>query len=274
MLETADSSSRLNKLTKLLARLPDLLMSLGIGTLLIDEFLESVFSFSPLNTYGIRVSLGIALIALFGITINIRIKNLQEVFQRLDKKYLGVLEVLAPYEAIDFREMVYNSSTVKLLTLSGTKAGFLGDSSVTDALLDSKRKSSIVILLANPFAKAIIERYEKDEPRTYETGLDGIERRLLNLWNIINGLPKQARNKLDIRVFDNYPTISIIQSDKDLYATLYGYKLRGGDCPKVHSELDGEYSKFLLRHFNNIYEKSTPIADWVAKYHPKLLEKN
>ncbi|MGC9357968.1 MAG: hypothetical protein ACP5GX_08880 [Anaerolineae bacterium] len=261
--------SKLSKAPALLLKLSDYLMYLGLGILIIDEFLESVFSFSPLGTNDLRVSIGIGVVTLFALTLNSKVDKLQKAFERLDRKYLGVFEVLPPYETVDFRELIYHSRVVKLLTLSGTKAGFLGDSSVTDALLDPKRNSEITIILADPFAKAIIERYEKDEPSTYEAGLDGIKRRLLNLWHIINRLPSDAQSKLDVRVFSNYPTISLIQADDDLYATIYGYRLRGSDSPKIHAKCGGEYSRFLLRHFDNILQDSVPLAEWIAAHHPE-----
>ena len=149
---------------------------------------------------------------------------------------MGVVEVLPSYQYIDFRELVTSCKVVKLLTISGTKAGFLGDSRVRDVLADLHRKSHVTILLANPFSEAITTRYQHDEPDTYEAGPDGIERRLLALYRIISELPSNARSAMEVRVYDSYPTISIIQGDNDLYSITYGYKLRGGDCPKVHSK--------------------------------------
>lgn len=260
----------LESLRKGLPRLPELLIYLGVGILLLDEFLRSTFSISFLTkpAYDIRPSLAIPLIALFIYTIAHKVDKLMVAVEQSKKQYLGVIEILPPHQYLDFRELISTCKIIKLLTLSGTKAGFLGDSNVSDALADPNRKSKITILLANPYADAIKLRYESDEPDTYEAGTGGIERRLVALGSIISSLP--SKKAIDVRVYDCYPTVSIIQADSDLYSTAYGYKLRGGDCPKIHSKLEGDYAKFLLKHFDKVYKSAVPLADWLAKYHPEL----
>ena len=247
-------------------KLPDYLTFLGIGALLIEEFVRGTLghSFLKSDTSDLRITLGIAVISMMAISLTTKLKDLKEQLGLFTGKYLGVLEVLKSYERMDFKELLEKSSEVRLLTLAGTKTGHLGDTGVQESLADKDRKSTITILLANPFSEAIITRYKNDEPDTYESGIEGIKRRLLWLHKTYNDLPLQSRDKLDIRVFDNYPTISIIQADDHIYSSVYGYKLRGGDCPKVHAKIDGDYGKFIIKHFNKVYDNATELNNWFS----------
>lgn len=264
---------RPKSLQKLIEKLPEHLMFIGVALLLIDEFVGSIFGIQLLvsETYDVRMTLAISVVAFFVFSITKRLDKIQASFLS-DRQFLGVIEVLPPHQYLDFCELVLNCKTVRLLSLSGTKAGVLGDSAVREALLDKTRKSSVTILLANPHSDAIVYRYEHDEPDTYEAGLEGIERRIIALFGIHSSLPISVRaNKLDIRIFNSYPTLSIIQADDDLYSASYGYKLRGGDCPKIHAKVGGDYARFLLHHFSKTYRDAVPLEQWMSKYHPELL---
>jgi hypothetical protein len=250
-------------------------MYLGVGFLIVDEFLRDSFSVSLLvrPAYDIRLTVAISLIALFVFTVTRKIENLHSEVRKSRRQYLGIAEVLSPNEPVDFHKLLATCRTVKLLTLSGTKAGFLGDSTVRESLANPKRKCRITILLANPYSEAIKTRYQCDEPDTYEVGLEGIERRLIALGRIISSLPSSKMSAIDVRVFDCYPTISIVQADNDLYSTVYGFRLRGSDCPKLHSLKGGDYADFLLKHFQKVYENSVPLLDWIKAHHPNVVAK-
>lgn len=247
--------------------LPDYLTYLGVGLLLFEEFLRGATGYSLLkgDTNDLRISVGIGVITIMAINLIVKLNLIKNRINTFSSKYLGVLEVLQSFEYIDFKELLEKSSTVKLLTLSGTKTGHLGDTDVRETLMDPNRKSTITLLLANPFSDSIKTRYSMDEPDTYEAGTDGIKRRLIWLYKTYKSLPRNAQDKLNIRVFNNYPTISIIQADKDLYSTVYGYKLRGGDCPKIHVHADGDYGKFILKHFDKVYQTAIPLETWVRE---------
>jgi hypothetical protein len=253
-------------------RLPDLLLYVAAGSLLVEEILRASVgvSFLKLYTIDLRVSIGIAALLLFVMTISIKINNLAATLYGMSNKYLGVVEVLQPHETLDFPEMLERSKKIRLLSLSGTKAASLGDAKVRELLMDPQRASEVVVLLANPFSEAIIGRYKCDEPESFEAGPEGIMRRLVWLYEVINKLPPIARKKIDVRVYNSYPVVSILQADRDMYSTSYGYKLRGGDCPKVHSDVSGEYGKFLRKHFEKVYADSQPLEAWVAIYKDNL----
>ncbi|KXI26786.1 hypothetical protein [Paraglaciecola hydrolytica] len=239
-----------------------------VAILLVEEFIRSVFNYSFLTTENsdARISIGIFALTTFIAIMKVEVSNMRILVSRSTTKLLGVLEVLHSHENIDFCEMLETASEIKVLSLSGTKAASLGDGRVQELLSDPSRKSKITILLANPYSEAIKTRYMKDEPDSFETGIEGINRRLIALKRIISELPIVARKKIDVRVFNNYPVVSIVQADNDLYSTTYGYKLRGGDCPKVHSLKNGEHGVFLLRHFKKVYDEAIPLFDWYEKF--------
>ncbi len=251
-----------------LLKIPEWLLFIGVSVLVSEEFLRSTLdiSFLTSDAKDLRISIGIAVITLFVISMRIELGKLSASFARSTNKLLGVLEVLHAHENIDFRDMLETCSEIKILSLSGTKAASLGDGRVQELLSDPERKSKITILLANPHSNAIETRYENDEPESFEAGTEGINRRLIWLYRIISQLSIAAKKKIDVRVYDNYPVVSIVQADNDIYSTSYGFKLRGGDCPKVHSLRDGEYGVFLLKHFGKVYEEAIPLEEWHKKY--------
>jgi hypothetical protein len=51
--------------------------------------------------------------------------------------------------------------------------------------------------------------------------------------------------------------------DATLYASIYGYNMRGGDCPNIRTTLDSALGEFLMDHFENVYAASTPLEEWV-----------
>lgn len=257
-----------SKIEEMLPRFPEFLMYIGTAILLLDEFLRVTFSFQILSSpsYDVRISIGIMVIVLFAFNLNSKMESMKKDLSNSMKDYLGIIEVLPSDHYTDIKSLLLKHKAIRILTLSGTKTGFLGDSKVREIIEHTKRKTNIIILLANPYSEAIKLRYMNDEPDTYEAGPEGIERRLIALYKMLNNMPDKIAQITEIRVFDSYPTISIIQADDDLYSTTYGYKLRGGDCPKVHSRLRGDYAQFLINHFNKVYADSLPISEWVAKY--------
>ncbi len=170
---------------------------LGIVVLLTEEAIRSFTGYSILktSTNDLRSAVGITVIALVSINLIQKMNEVRSSVNTFSGKYLGVLEVLQSFEFLDFKNLLETSTTVKLLTLSGTKTGHLGDTNVRDILIDPKRKSSIILLLGNPFSDAIITRYASDEPDTYEAGTEGIKRRLIWLYKMLETLPLTAQKK-------------------------------------------------------------------------------
>jgi hypothetical protein len=243
---------------------PEIVLYLGVSLLVVDEFARTTFGYSFLGAHDFRLSLAVGLTALFTFTFARKLDRLNRSVQKL-RITLGEISVMPAHEHVDFRQLLQSSHEVRLLALSGTKTG-LGDSEVLELLASPRRKCKVTILLANPRSPAILRRYSDDEPAGYEAGPDGIERRLLALQDACASLSGKARRLLDIRVYDGYPTISILQADELLYSTTYGFKLRGGDCPKVVSKTGSEYGTFLLKHFSCVYKAAVPLTEWIDKH--------
>lgn len=264
-----DANTNLNKF---IADLPTYLLYFGVTLLLINQFLTNFFSISILknsnNDY--RISIGIAILLFLVMSINKNFKNLNEKVIFFSSKNYNMIEVLQSFESINFKDILENNKNISLLTLSGTKVASLGDSKVKDLLSSTDRKSNIKILLANPFSKAIINRYDVDEPETYEAGLEGIKRRLVWLNNIYINLPSHAQKRLEIKVYDNYPVVSLLKADSDVYSTSYGYRLRGADCPRLHVKANSEYGYFLQKHFDKIFEDAISLNKWLDIYRNQL----
>lgn len=245
--------------------LPMTLAYIGLIVLAVNSVSTAFLSKALLD--GDKVMAVITIVAsVFIVALHVKLNNIEHKdFGSSD----DIIEVLHHHERVDFKSMLTASKNVKLLSVSGTRAGELGDSLVQANLKNLPAGTSVIILLANPYSEAVKLRYENDEPTTYEAGLEGISRRLVYLNDIVKDLAGKSKTNLEVRVFDNYPTISIIQADHDIYATNYGYQLRGGDCPKIHIGDDSIYGRFLLKHFEKVYQDAQPLNDWHTKHFPQ-----
>ncbi len=253
-------------LKQIASKLPDWLVYVGVILLVADEFMRRIFGFGFLDFFNdARITVITIVTSALAISIILKLDRLTKKLEQSKGSLEGIIEVLPSHQHIDFAELIMKSKDVKLLTLSGSRSG-LGDARVSDALNNGERRSKVTILLGDPSSAAIKSRYENDEPSTYEAGTVGIDRRLRALYQMLNAMSPKLRNKTDIRVFSSYPTLSIIQADDDLYTTAYGYKLRGTDCPKVHSSKGQEYGTFALKHFDMVYKSATPLEDWITAH--------
>jgi hypothetical protein len=258
-------NDRILNLVKMIKALPDYVTLLAVALLVVDDLVSQFTMFKILSASAQRTIIVLA-IALFIITYYKKMNSIQVSIQEMSGDYQGVVGVLEPYATLDFAEILSRCETVRLLTVAGTKTGNLGNSQIQELLLDSHRKSKVEIILGNPYSEAVKYRYNHDEPTSYEAGLDGIKRRLVWLYNIKEQLPLATKKRISIKVFDNYPTISIIQGDNDIYSGVYAYKMRGADCPIIHANTTEGYGKFLLKHFEKIYLDSMDLDEWINIY--------
>jgi len=253
-----------------LERLPDILTIVLASGLLIQEVIHRISGIDILiiqNKDWKEVVVSILVVALV-ITLLKRLKNIDNKFDKVIGNHLGIVEVLNPHENVNLVDLIMSNKAIKILTLSGSTTARLGDDNVKDMLKNNK-KTSIQILLGNPYSDAIKNRYDSDEPDTC-TGIGGISNKLIMLQRIKNSLTPAIAKKLDVRVFDNYPTISVLQADKDIYSSVYAYRLRGTDCPIVHAEKDTPYGDFLTKHYDGVCDASMPLEQWIIKYNVKI----
>jgi len=260
-----ESEKRELNVPKIVGNISAVITLLSLALLLINQFVFRIFGIMWLNE-GIRDNVFIAAIVFFVGVVYVKLDAILKIVSGNEREMQGIIDVRAAHDSIDFAYLLQHNKHIKLLTLSGTKTGTLGDKSVIDSLNDKNRKSEIKILLGNPFSQAIITRYECDEPDSFETGLLGLERRLKTLHTLLNELPEYARNKIEIRVFDNYPVVTVVQADDDMYSSAYAYKMRGADCPIVHAKTNSNYGAFLCNHFDGVFKDSISLREWYERY--------
>ncbi len=178
--------------------------------------------------------------------------------------------IVEPLNDEELQRRYRDARSIRVLNLAGTQFARLGKRANLGSLFDMSQKMLLQILLGDPKSEGVRLRYESGfgEPDTFEAGLAGIERRLISLYVLWKTSEKSHRDKIDIRVFPSYPSVSLIQIDEDYYSAIYGCQLRGGDCPIIHTTAENPYSEFLVAHFNNVQSGSSLLADWVQKYCP------
>lgn len=186
------------------------------------------------------------------------------------RRRLDELRIQSKYEIdvvdqmdIDVVGMLKTGNRIRILTLSGSVIAKLQDTQVQSMLRSTK--ADVTILIANPYSIAIKTRYECDEPANHESGTRGVFNRLNNIHNLRMSLPEDQRRRIDVRVYDNYPSVSLVQCDGVLFSTVYGFRLRGADCPRIRVDAQSRYGQFLLQHFGEVSTKAVPLDKWVEQ---------
>jgi hypothetical protein len=250
--------------------IPEAVTYLGIGALLLDDALHGVLNTPTLIPTDIRISLIGAVLASLVWSLAQHARKLSATLDTLGQWRNSSLRVVSTWDELDLLKRYRAARQVRILTLAGTQFAKLGLQEALQALFDLSKDKDVRILIGNPKADGIKLRYTpgQGEPATFETGPDGVERRLKDLharWVLLSA---QQQKQMQIRVFAQYPTLSIVQMDDDWYSASYGFELRGGDCPKLHSQSGGEYAHFLRQHFDKTFDKAEPLDEWMRRYHP------
>lgn len=235
----------------------------GLALLIVSEFTERAFGTALVPTVELKLKLVAAVVIAGASSLQLRLGAIGSDLKLLVQGRESTVRVLASGDAIDVPELLTRSRRVRVLTLAGTRVGRLGDAEVLEALRNPQRASHLTLLLANPRSPSVISRYSKDEPATFESGIEGLTRRLFMLHELIEKLPKDAASRIEVRVYDNYPTVSIVQSDDKVYSSVYGFQLRGSDCPLLCTEPSTTWGVFLGNHFDKVFEAATKLSAWV-----------
>lgn len=265
--------------TKLLEKIfrivPSLVVYGGLIVLLLDDSIHAFFEAERLIPIEVRISLLIAVIASLTWTLSLHIKRVDLSIKELGKWKQGEAEIINLWGEIDLAQKYKNATKIRILNLAGTQFAKLGSQRNLDAIFNLDKLKKVEILVGDPYGEGVKLRYTPGfgEPSTYETGLIGIDRRLRDLFRRWSQLPDKYKKKIEIKVFPIYPTVSLVQIDHDYYSATYGYELRGGDCPKVHTISGSPYSDFLKRHFENVFNISLSLEEWIKKYPHNEYEK-
>ncbi len=250
---------------RLLQSISDATAYLATALLAFDQAIASLLDRQSLLSDQARITVLALIVASLVVSLKLHERNLERMTSMTADKLGGVEDLVPSSQAIDLRGLMSRAEKIRILSLAGTKLALLGDDEILKLIIHRER--NVVLLLGNPRSDLIRLRYERDEPDTYETGLEGLERRLRSLLQLVRGLPLRDRRRLDIRVFSCYPTCSLVQADNDMYAVIYGCKLRGSDCPKIHTRVgSGPFSHFLSSHFDRVYHDAIPIEKWAEEY--------
>jgi hypothetical protein len=253
------------KIAQLIEKIPEIIAYIAIVVLVANDAISGIFENVILFDINARLSVIAIALACLAIYLNAQKKSVDKIIETINKDKLGVEELIPSSKALDLENIFKSAKEIRILTLAGTKIARLGEEIILNELRSGKHKK-VTILLANPYSDSIQKRYERDEPLHYETGLDGLDRRLRILYSFTEKMTQDELQRFDVQVFDSYPTCSIVQCDQDIFSTIYGYKLRGSDCPKIHAKVGGSFSDFLLKHFELIYEDSKPLHEWIIEH--------
>ena len=135
---------------------------------------------------------------------------------------------------------------------------------ISDSLSDVK------LCFANPFSPESLLRlsHEGGQP----VGLSGIQYRLkqkfIQLESQINDSSRFA-----VRLFEHYPTYTMLNFDREFYVYLYPFKSRGNTSPTFYWQGESEASAFFQEQFESIWADARP-AKQVFSENPNLDEIN
>jgi hypothetical protein len=266
----ASDNIMLEKLSKLI---PQIVVYGGIIVILFDDALHSTFNIPTFVPINIRISILAAVIASLTWIISSYSKKIDKSIAEFSRWKNSDAEIIDNWGEINIARKYRSAKNIKILNLAGTQFAQLGKQSSLDSIFDLTKTQNVQILIGDPVGEGVRLRYKNGwgEPQTYETGIDGIERRLKDLYARWKELSNKNRRKIEIKVFPIYPTVSFVKIDHDYYSATYGFELRGGDCPKVHTVSGCKYSYFLDKHFNNVFASAMKLEDWIKQYHEELL---
>ena len=252
--------------------IPDIFIFIALGSITINNVINKFFNIKLdwFNSIDVLKNLAAPLI-LFLVILMLRLFNeVKNEIKPLKKKNLGLIEILDPNEEIPYKKLLKKSNNIKVLTLSGSIVFPLDDEEIQTVLFSPKRITKIIILIANPFAAMIQERYNNDEASTREAGIDIIKDRIIWLYNIAQELQNKSNYNLEIKLYNNYPTISIFNADNLIYSSHYAYKLRDKDTPTICADINEDYGKSILKHFDKVYQDAESIYNWLIKNYDNL----
>lgn len=259
-------------LEKLSKSIPQLVVYVGVIFLLLDDTLHSIFNIPTFVPINARISILTAVIASLTWILSGYSRKVDRSIDEFSKWKKSEAEIINNWGEIDIAQRYRDAKNIKILNLAGTQFAQLGKQSNLDSIFNLSKTQNAQVLVGNPYGEGVKLRYRNGcgEPQTYETGLEGMERRLKDLYIRWNKLSTRNRNKIEIKVFPLYPTVSFVRLDHDYYSATYGFDLRGGDCPKIHTVSGCKYSIFLDKHFDNVFNTAMNLEDWINKYHKEI----
>ena len=167
----------------------------------------------------------------------------------------GIERVCTGEEVADLgREELQSSKSLKVLGIGISWLVKGNNRRRLEEMLE--RGMSVVILVPDPCAEEIIERYKNDEPPTFELGLDGLAGRIRD-WKA----QSEKYQSLEVRTYHRYPMSNVtIYSDK-VYVGPVLYKRRAKDNLTAIYRRPSRGAEVFEDHFWNVYEHGSSILD-------------
>lgn len=247
---------------------PEAFLVVALTLITINDLVQGVFNANLFDSGETLKKLAAPLILAALIIFTRLIKNVEDGIKPLHKLAMETVEVVAGEGALPYSDLMRMRFQIDVLTLAGGVILPLDDEQVVKTLSDPRRMSRIRCLIANPYSEDIINRYKRDEPEWKHGGAQEIENRLIWLFNLIERSSDMVRSKLHVRVYDNYPMLSIFRADDSVYSSYYAYKLRGSETPMILSDVAAQYGRAVMKHFEKLYDDSVSLTDWmVLNYH-------
>ena len=138
------------------------------------------------------------------------------------------------------------------LKVVGVSLGWLDDPAVSsrlEALLIERCR--IDILLPDPLAPAILERYNRDEPPEWTRGPASIAELLIRLGN------KRARHSsLGVFIYDRYPVATVTVYDNLVFVSPVLFRRRGVDAPTAIYRRRSLGGEIFEKHFDALKSES------------------
>jgi Protein of unknown function (DUF1045) len=149
----------------------------------------------------------------------------------------------------DIRRLIGSS---RRMLFVGTGLSVLNEPDVRTALVSRAREPGVTIdiCLANPYNPSVQDRLIEEEMfgQRAPTNLHGLKDRFQYLLHEISQLQKlQLARKMDVRLFEHYPTAAILILDKDIFTYRYGYHELGSRSPVTWLRDDGGADATFLR---------------------------
>lgn len=145
------------------------------------------------------------------------------------------------------REELASSRSLKVI---GIAISWLVKGRNRDRLIEMlESKLPVEILVPDPCAREIIERYNMDEPPTFEYGLTGLAERLRDWHNLC-----KKYSTLTVRAYHRYPVANITILDNHVYVGPVLYKRRAKDNLTAIFRKPSKGAEVYEDHFKNVFE--------------------
>ncbi len=252
-----------------LKRLPDLFLSIALGAIIVNDLSKKFFGYQFFDSPTAIVTLAAPIILAFGAVLVRLLLEIKAQLDLLERPHPDVVAVLPGEGAFACADLLTTRSKVDILTLAGGVIIPLDQEDVRNAIRDSTRPSRIRCLIANPYSDAIVGRYAHDEPAWKERGTEAIETRLTWLFNLVESMGAPPA-RLNVKVYDSYPMLSVFRADEDVYASYYAFRLRGNDTPTLLSSTGAPLGKAVMKHFEKLYDESPSLAEWIVRHYSRL----